>query len=75
MAINAINTNSIAAIFTASFKPSDVPIEIESNRLVPIFSLEIFTSLSIFSVSGNNIFEITIAPGAAITDAARRCFA
>ena len=29
----------------------------------------------IFSVSGYNILEITIAPGAAITDAVNKCFA
>ncbi len=59
----------------ASFKPSVVPIAIASSTLDPIFSEETSTSVLIFSCCGYNILEITIAPGAAITEAASRCLA
>ena len=48
--MRAIKTNSIAPTFTAIFIPSPVPIDIAESRLDPIFSLEIVTSFSTFSV-------------------------
>ena len=75
MAIKAINTKSIAPTLAANFKPSVVPFAIASNKFDPILSCETETSLLILSVWGNKILEITIAPGAAITDAVSRCFA
>ena len=60
MAINARNTKSIAAIFAANFRPSDVPFEIASRKLDPILSLGIFKSVLTVLVSGYNILEITI---------------
>ena len=65
----------MAATFAASFRPWVVPIDMASSTLLPSFSLETCTDLSISSVSGLRIFAIAIAPGAAITDALRRCFA
>ena len=50
MAINAINTKSIAATFTAILIPSPVPMDIADNKLEPILSLEILISVFIFSV-------------------------
>ena len=50
--MKAINTKSIAAIFAASFKPSDVPIDIASKKFEPILSWDTSTFESIFSVSG-----------------------
>ena len=75
IAIIAINTRSIAPTFTASLRPSVVPLAIASKILEPIFSLETDTIVLISSVCGNSILEITIAPGAAITDAANKCLA
>ena len=75
IAIKATKTNNIAPTFTANFNPSVVPIAIASNMLDPIFSEETSTSALMTSVCGYNIFEITMAPGAAMTDAANKCFA
>ena len=75
MAIKAINTNSIAPTFAANFKPSVVPFAIASNKFAPILSWETETSVLTESVWGSNIFAITIAPGAAITDAVSKCLA
>ena len=75
IAIKATKTSSIAPTFTASFSPSVVPFAIASRMFEPILSEDTVTSVLIFSVCGYNIFEITIAPGAAITEAASKCFA
>ena len=68
-AISATKTRIIAATLTAIFIPSLVPFVIEVNRFSPITLELTSTLLFISSVWGNIIFEITIAPGAAITDA------
>ena len=75
MAIKATKTNNIAATFAANFKPSVVPLAMASKIFEPIFSWETFTSVLISSVCGYSILEITIAPGAAITEAANKCLA
>ena len=48
----AIKTISIAPTFTANFKPSVVPLDIASNKLLPIFSFGTSRFESTFSVSG-----------------------
>ncbi len=68
--MKAMKTNNIAATFAANFKPSVVPVAMASKMLEPIFSLVTSTSVFTDSVCGHNIFEMIIAPGAAITDAA-----
>ena len=74
-AIRATKTSIIAATFTAIFIPSRVPLVIEVKRFSPITLELTSTLLFISSVWGNIIFEITIAPGAAITEATIRFFA
>ncbi len=73
--MKAIKTNNIAATFAANFNPSVVPVAIASKILEPIFSLVTSISVLTDSVCGHNIFEMIMAPGAAITDAANKCFA
>ena len=75
MAINAIKTNTIAPILTASLIPSIVPLEIASSMFEPASYSEIFISLFISSFWGISILEIRIAPGAAITEAVNKCLA
>ena len=75
MAINATKTSSIPPIVVASLIPSTVPLEIASSALDPILSIETLTSLFIDSVCGYKILAITIAPGAAMTEAANKCLA
>ena len=71
----AKKTKSIAPTFTAILIPSLVPTEIEDKKLSPILWLEISISETTFSVWGYIILEITIAPGAAITEAANKLLA
>ena len=58
-----------------ALRPSVVPLAIASSKLLPILSEETLTSVLMSSVCGYRILEITIAPGAAITEAANKCFA
>ena len=55
MAINAIKTNTIAPILTASLIPSIVPLEIASRMFEPASYSEIFTSL-LFPHFGGLVF-------------------
>ena len=73
IAIRATNTSNIAPTLAANFSPSVVPLAIASSMLEPTFSIDTWESLENCSVCGHNILEITIAPGAAITEAANRC--
>ena len=75
IAIKATKTKSIAPTLAANFNPSVVPLAIASNTLEPTFSIDTCESLENFSVCGYSILEITIAPGAAITEAANKCLA
>ena len=63
----------MAPMLTANLIPSIVPFEMASKIIDPSLKSEILISLSIFSSCGNNILEIKIAPGAAITEAVKRC--
>ena len=73
-AIKAIKPINIAITFNPTFNPSLAPAAIASTKLACVFSMDSFTSpcVSDFSVSGNMIFEITKAPGAAIKLAANK---
>ena len=65
----------MAPTFTAIFIPSLVPLVIAESKLVPVTSELISVFLATSSVCGNISLEITIAPGAAITDAIIKFFA
>ena len=76
-AIRAMKANSIAPMFSASFRPSPAPAAAASMMLLEVFSTSIFTlpRVSGSPVSGIRILAITSVAGAAMIEAASRCLA
>ena len=73
--MSATKTNNIPPMLAANFTPSSVPFAIASKGLLPTSCFETLVFFSIASVCGKRILAITMAPGAAITDAASKCLA
>ena len=73
--MRAVKTRSMAPTLTASFKPSAVPRLKASNQWSPLDSRLMCMSLLNSSVSGTKILAATMAAGALMTEAAKRCLA
>ena len=73
--MKARKTRSMAPTLAAIFSPCQVPFEMESRAFSPTAPLPAITSSCTFSCCGYNILDMTTAPGAAITEAVRRCLA